>query len=76
MDLEEAKVVKHKPIAAKQPSGGGAMSMFNIGGTSNNANAAPVGAKKLDFNIDNDDFFNSFEPSKPAAEEKKPNPEK
>jgi hypothetical protein len=52
------------------------MSMFNIGGTSNNANAAPVGAKKLDFNIDNDDFFNSFEPSKPAAEEKKPNPEK
>ena len=52
------------------------MSMFNIGGTSNNANAAPVGAKKLDFDIDNDDFFNSFEPSKPVVEETKPNPEK
>ena len=28
--------------------------------------AKPMNAKKLDINFDNDDFFNSFEPGKPA----------
>ena len=45
---------------------------FQLGNYFQGKNAAPVNlnAKKLDFNFDGDDFFNSFDPNAKKAEEK------
>ena len=44
------------------------MTFMNLGSSNNTGSTAPkLQAKKIDVNFDNDDFFNSFEPAKPAA---------